>query len=103
VAWAGNGCADAIEQLVGGYEIKIFRLVRNITGNHEDAQEVAQNAFFKAFLNFAWVCTIKLFARSQGLFPRSNRFMMGGVEEASTLQTHNTSGFRFLDDPPSFR
>jgi hypothetical protein len=27
---------------------------------------------------------------------------MGGVEEASTLQTHNTSGFRFLDDPLHF-
>jgi RNA polymerase sigma-70 factor, ECF subfamily len=53
VAWAGNGCAAAIEQLVGRYEIKVFRLARNITGNHEDAEEVAQNAFFKAFLNFA--------------------------------------------------
>jgi RNA polymerase sigma-70 factor (ECF subfamily) len=28
-------------------------LARNITGNHEDAEEVVQNAFFKAFLNFA--------------------------------------------------
>ena len=53
VAWAGNGCAAAIEQLVGRYEIKVFRLARNITGNHEDAEEVAQNAFFKAFLNLA--------------------------------------------------
>jgi RNA polymerase sigma-70 factor, ECF subfamily len=39
--------------LVGRYESKVFRLPRNITGNHEDAEEVAQNAFFKAFLNFA--------------------------------------------------
>ena len=53
LARAGNGCAAAIEQLVGRYEIKVFRLARNITGNHEDAEEVAQNAFFKAFLNFA--------------------------------------------------
>jgi RNA polymerase sigma-70 factor, ECF subfamily len=53
VAWAVNGCAAAIEQLVGRYEIRVFRLARNITGNHEDAEEVAQNAFFKAFLNFA--------------------------------------------------
>jgi hypothetical protein len=37
VAWAGNGCAAAIEQLVGRYEIKIFGLVRNITGNYEEA------------------------------------------------------------------
>jgi len=53
VAWAGNGCPAAIEQLVGRYESKVFRLARNITGNHEDAEEVVQNAFFKAFLNFA--------------------------------------------------
>jgi len=39
--------------LVGRYESKVFRFARNITGNHEDAEEVAQNAFFKAFLNFA--------------------------------------------------
>jgi hypothetical protein len=102
VAWAGNGCAAAIEQLVGRYEIQIFRLARNITGNHEDAEQVAQNAFFKPFLNFAWVCIVELFARSQALFPRSNRFLMGGVEEASTLQTHNTSRLRFRDDPLHF-
>ncbi len=51
VAWAGNGCPAAIEQLVGRYESKVFRLARNITGNHEDAEEVVQNAFFKAFLS----------------------------------------------------
>jgi hypothetical protein len=27
---------------------------------------------------------------------------MGGVEEASTLQTHNTSRLRFRDDPLHF-
>jgi RNA polymerase sigma-70 factor (ECF subfamily) len=36
-----------------GTKAGFFRLARNITGNHEDAEEVAQNAFFKAFLNFA--------------------------------------------------
>jgi DNA-directed RNA polymerase specialized sigma24 family protein len=50
--WAENGCAAAIDQLVGRY--RVFRLARNITSNHEDAEEeVVQNAFFKAFLNFA--------------------------------------------------
>jgi hypothetical protein len=45
---------------------------------------------------------IELFARSQTLFPRSNHLLMGGVEEASTLQTHNTSRLRFRDDPLHF-
>lgn len=53
VARARNGCAAAIEQLVGRYESRVFRLARNITGNHEDTEEVVQNAFFKAFLNLA--------------------------------------------------
>jgi RNA polymerase sigma-70 factor (ECF subfamily) len=53
VARARNGCAAAIEQLVGRYESRIFRLACNITGNHEDAEEVLQNAFFKALLNLA--------------------------------------------------
>jgi hypothetical protein len=38
---------------------------------------------------YTWVCIIELFAQSQALFPRSNRFPMGGVEEASTFSTIN--------------
>jgi len=38
-------------------------------------------------------------SRSQTLFPRSNRFPAGGVEEVSTLQTHNTSRLTFCDEP----
>ena len=53
VAWARNGCAAAIEQLVGRYESRVFRLARNITGNHEDTEEVVQNAFFTAFQSLA--------------------------------------------------
>jgi RNA polymerase sigma-70 factor, ECF subfamily len=51
IAQAKNGRAAAIERLVGRYERKVFRLARNITGNYEDAEEVVQNAFVKAFRN----------------------------------------------------
>src|SRR5207302_11447292 len=34
---------------VNRYEGKIFRLTRNITGNHEDAEDAMQDAFFKAY------------------------------------------------------
>jgi RNA polymerase sigma-70 factor (ECF subfamily) len=34
-------------------ESRIFRLARNITGNPEDAEEVIQDAFVKAFQNLA--------------------------------------------------
>jgi hypothetical protein len=38
---------------------------------------------------YTWVFVIELFARSQALFPRCNRFPMGGVEKASTFSTIN--------------
>jgi RNA polymerase sigma-70 factor (ECF subfamily) len=50
---ARNGSATAIEQLVERYERRLFRTARNITGNHEDSEEVVQNAFVKAFRNLA--------------------------------------------------
>jgi RNA polymerase sigma-70 factor, ECF subfamily len=41
----------AFEQLVDQYERRAFRLAWKITRNHEDAEDVVQNAFAKAFQN----------------------------------------------------
>ena len=49
VAAAQAGDAAAFEELVNRYEGKIFRLTRNITGNHEDAEDALQDAFLKAY------------------------------------------------------
>src|SRR5712691_4361407 len=49
VAAAQGGDAAAFEELVNRYEGKIFRLTRNITGNHEDAEDAMQDAFLKAY------------------------------------------------------
>jgi RNA polymerase sigma-70 factor (ECF subfamily) len=49
VAAAQAGDASAFEVLVGRYERKVFRLAKNITQNHDDAEEVIQEAFLKAF------------------------------------------------------
>ena len=49
VASAKGGDLRAFEELVQRYERKIFRLAQNITQNHEDAQDVVQDAFLKAF------------------------------------------------------
>lgn len=48
--------------LVSRYNSRIFRLARNITGNHEDAEEVIQNAFVKAFQN------LTTFRRDSGFY-----------------------------------
>jgi RNA polymerase sigma-70 factor (ECF subfamily) len=53
VVEAMNGSNSAVEQLVDRYEGRIFRVAQNITSNREDAEEVVQNVFLKAFRNLA--------------------------------------------------
>ena len=46
---ARNGDADAFNRLVSQYERKIFRLAKHITQNDEDAEDVLQESFLKAY------------------------------------------------------
>jgi len=46
---AQRGNLKAFESLVNRYERKIFRLAQNITQNKEDAEDVMQEAFVKAY------------------------------------------------------
>jgi RNA polymerase sigma-70 factor (ECF subfamily) len=49
VAQAQAGDAGAFAELVKRYERKIYRLAKNITQNDEDAEDVLQDAFLKAY------------------------------------------------------
>ncbi len=49
VAKARQGDLQAFNELVSHYERKIFRLAKHITQNDEDAEDVLQEAFLKAF------------------------------------------------------
>jgi RNA polymerase sigma-70 factor (ECF subfamily) len=49
VAKAQAGDAQAFTELVNRYERKIYRLAKHITQNDEDAEDVLQEAFLKAF------------------------------------------------------
>jgi len=49
VARSRKGDTAAFSTLVARYEGKIFRLAINITQNREDAEDVLQEAFFKAY------------------------------------------------------
>src|ERR1700689_656325 len=51
VARAKNRSRTAFDELVTHYERRVFRLAQNITHNNEDAEDVVQNAFLKAFRN----------------------------------------------------
>jgi RNA polymerase sigma-70 factor, ECF subfamily len=70
VAEARNGSSIALEQLMEMFERRLFRLALNVTNNYEDAEEVVQNAFLKAFRNlnrfrgdsrfYTWIVRIAL-------------------------------------------
>ena len=49
VAQARLGDAKAFSELLRRYEGKIFRLALHITQNREDAEDVLQEAFLKAY------------------------------------------------------
>ena len=51
VALAQTGDAEAFTTLVRRYERKIYRLAKNITQNDEDAEDVLQETFLKAYEN----------------------------------------------------
>jgi RNA polymerase sigma-70 factor (ECF subfamily) len=50
---AKGGDVAAFETLVRLYDQKVFRIARHITQNHEDAEDVAQEVFLKAFRGLA--------------------------------------------------
>jgi RNA polymerase sigma-70 factor (ECF subfamily) len=49
VAAAKAGSNEAFDELVNRYERKIYRLALRLTGNTEDAEDVLQETFLKAF------------------------------------------------------
>src|ERR1700750_1058891 len=49
VARAKEGDEAAFEQLVRQYERQIYRVAQHITQNREDAEDIAQDVFLKAY------------------------------------------------------
>ncbi|HUY13710.1 MAG TPA: sigma-70 family RNA polymerase sigma factor [Terriglobia bacterium] len=49
VTEAKSGSYEAFEELVSRYEKKIYRLALRLTGNNEDAEDVLQESFLKAY------------------------------------------------------
>lgn len=44
-----NGEIQAFEELIRGYEKKVFNIVFRIIGNYDDAQDISQDIFVKVF------------------------------------------------------
>src|SRR5438270_1255642 len=53
VAAAKAGDISAFEELVRRYDRNVFRIAQHITQSREDAEDVVQDAFLKAFQNLA--------------------------------------------------
>lgn len=53
VTAAKAGDLGAFEQLVKRYDRNVFRIAQHITHNREDAEDVVQDAFLKAYTNLA--------------------------------------------------
>ena len=51
VAAAKRGDTHAFEKLVLRYKRRVFAIAQRITNNHEDAEDVVQDCFHKAFLH----------------------------------------------------
>jgi RNA polymerase sigma-70 factor (ECF subfamily) len=50
---AKAGSMEAFEQLIRRYDRNVFRIAQHITQNREDAEDVVQDAFLKAFQNLS--------------------------------------------------
>lgn len=53
LAEAREGKSEAFTELVNRYERNIYRLAFNITGNREDAEDVLQESFLKAYTHLS--------------------------------------------------
>jgi len=49
VAWARNGDMAAYDELVRRYQERVYATVYNMTSNHDDAADLVQEAFVKAW------------------------------------------------------
>jgi RNA polymerase sigma-70 factor (ECF subfamily) len=94
VAQAKEGDARAFSTLVKRYEAKIFRLAQHITQNREDAEDVLQETFLKAYEHlgqfqgnskfYTWVVRI---AVNQALMKLRRRRTDNSVSLDETIDT----------------
>lgn len=104
VTAARAGDISAFEALVNRYERKIFRLAMNITQSREDAEDVMQEAFLKAYQHlpgfegnsrfYTWLVRI---AVNQALMKLRKR-RPGQLSLDQEIETDEDSFFREVED-----
>ena len=94
VARSRDGDINAFEELVSCYERKIYTVTYRLMGNHDDANDLAQEAFLRAFTaikNFrgeasflTWMCRIATNVCRDEL-RKKHRVSMESLDERITL------------------
>ena len=57
-----SGVADCYDVLVERYKVRLFNYLYRLTGNRDEAEEIAQEAFVKAYIHAAKYKTIARFS-----------------------------------------
>jgi RNA polymerase sigma-70 factor (ECF subfamily) len=110
---AKAGEQDAFATLLERYERKIFRLARNITQNDEDAEDVLQEAFLKAYTHlddfkgdsrfYTWIVRIAVNESLMKLRKRKTSRTVSLDEELDTGEDTVVREVAVWDDTPETR
>ncbi|MGQ9633832.1 MAG: sigma-70 family RNA polymerase sigma factor [Bryobacteraceae bacterium] len=113
IARARAGDTAAFTQLVERYERKIYRLARHITQNDEDAEDVLQDSFLKAFQHlkdfqeqsrfYTWLVRIAVNESLMRLRKRKPGRFMSLDEEIDTGEETVAREIAVWDDNPEQR
>lgn len=105
---AQMGSATAFEELVRQYDRAVLRLAVHLTGSHEDAQDIYQEAFLRAFINlgsfrfecsfYTWIYRIVTNLCLDHLRKRSSR-----ARDLSTIVSADGEEEQVLDHLPDGR
>lgn len=110
---AKNGDDEAFAELLNRYERKILRLAKNITNNDEDAEDVLQESFLKAYSHLAdfkgdsrfytWIVRIAVNESLMKLRKRKSDKTVSLDEQVDTGEEMVTREVAVWDDTPESR
>ena len=110
---ARNGDDQAFAELLNRYDRKILRLAKNITNNEEDAEDVLQEAFLKAYTHLAdfkgdsrfytWIVRIAVNESLMKLRKRKSDKMVSLDEPVDNGEETVTREVAVWDDTPEIK
>lgn len=113
VTRARNGDDEAFAELLNRYDRKILRLAKNITNNDEDAEDVLQETFLKAYTHlgdfkgdsrfYTWIVRIAVNESLMKLRKRKSDKMVSLDEPVDNGEETVTREIAVWDDTPEIK